>query len=237
MALIAFGSASPLPPEEQRSSTSGNAMKVAAASAPVVRPDGFYVGLALLLIVAGVVIGTWVQVAVRIPTPVELAAEISAFAVFYILAQALERISQFIDFALPQLGATGGKTKEAVLTKRDDAMATYLRSMAGQDAASAENAIDPATATADAQHDVDKVRTNRSLIFWAINSFLAAIGCGYLGLNILHAIGVANAPIWFDLSITALAIGGGTKPLNDLIGNLQKAKEEKQDPKQVITRV
>ena len=33
--------------------------------------------------------------------------------------------------------------------------------------------------------------------------------------------------------MTGLAIGGGTKPLHDLISNLQAAKEDKKDPKEM----
>jgi hypothetical protein len=35
-----------------------------------------------------------------------------------------------------------------------------------------------------------------------------------------------------DLLVTGLAIGGGTKPLHDLISNLQAAKIQKKDPSQ-----
>jgi hypothetical protein len=35
-----------------------------------------------------------------------------------------------------------------------------------------------------------------------------------------------------DLLVTGLAIGGGTKPLHDLISNLQAAKISKKDPSQ-----
>jgi hypothetical protein len=33
-----------------------------------------------------------------------------------------------------------------------------------------------------------------------------------------------------DILVTGLAIGGGTKPLHDLIGNLQASKDSKKDP-------
>ena len=35
-----------------------------------------------------------------------------------------------------------------------------------------------------------------------------------------------------DLLVTGLAIGGGTKPLHDLVSNLQAAKVRKKDPSQ-----
>ena len=39
---------------------------------------------------------------------------------------------------------------------------------------------------------------------------------------------------WVDLLVTGLAVGGGTKPLHDLVSNLQASKEAKKDPPQVI---
>jgi hypothetical protein len=51
----------------------------------------------------------------------------------------------------------------------------------------------------------------------------AGVGVGELG-----AIGVQAAPIWLDIVVTGLAIGSGTKPLHDLIKNIEKAKEGKE---------
>jgi hypothetical protein len=68
-----------------------------------------------------------------------------------------------------------------------------------------------------------------------------------LGLYLLHAVGLPEGswrggPFsaqglrrWVDLLVTGLAVGGGTKPLHDLISNLQASKEAKKDPPQVIS--
>ena len=65
---------------------------------------------------------------------------------------------------------------------------------------------------------------------WALASFLGIVIAAWVGLGLLHTVGVQDAPRWVDVVVTGLAIGGGTKPLHDLIGNLQASKESKSDP-------
>jgi len=55
-------------------------------------------------------------------------------------------------------------------------------------------------------------------------------GDGRLTGSLWSAAGVRHG---LDLLATGLAIGGGTKPLHDLIKNLQEAKNDKKDPPQV----
>ena len=45
----------------------------------------------------------------------------------------------------------------------------------------------------------------------------------------LNAAGIRHA---LDILVTGLAIGGGTKPLHDLISNLQAAKDNRKNPSQ-----
>ena len=56
------------------------------------------------------------------------------------------------------------------------------------------------------------------------------LAAGGLGLLLLHAIGLTKAPIWLDVLVTGLAIGSGTKPLHDLISNMQQSSGEKEQP-------
>lgn len=58
--------------------------------------------------------------------------------------------------------------------------------------------------------------------------------CGAFGVLLLSAIGL-DAPEWFDIVVTGLAIGSGTKPLHDLISNVQKAKDQREDPAETTT--
>ena len=96
--------------------------------------------------------------------------------------------------------------------------------------AKAKEAADVAAA---AQAAVEEERANSAVIMWALASFLGVLISAFLGLGLLHTVGVQDAPKWLDVVVTGLAIGGGTKPLHDLIGNLQASKDNKTDPADV----
>jgi len=72
------------------------------------------------------------------------------------------------------------------------------------------------------------VRHNRAVVMWAIASFLAMLASGSLGLMLLRSVGLTGAPAWADIFVTGLAIGSGTKPLHDLISNLQQSSSQKE---------
>lgn len=82
---------------------------------------------------------------------------------------------------------------------------------------------------ASAEHDLNVIRSNRAIFFFAMNTAIAAYVAANYGLLILTLIGIDNPNEWMDVSVTALAVGGGTKPLHDLITNIQKKKEESED--------
>jgi hypothetical protein len=70
-----------------------------------------------------------------------------------------------------------------------------------------------------------QAKANRAVIFPAFGFLLAVLLAEKLGLYFVHAVGVSNLSNEWDVIITALAIGGGTKPLHDAIKNIEKAKE------------
>ncbi len=77
-------------------------------------------------------------------------------------------------------------------------------------------------------NQVNAIRDDRTLFLWGFNVALASIACGLLGLSLLKTIGVVGIEPWVDTLVTGLAVGSGTKPLHDLISNIQKAKEDKE---------
>lgn len=70
-----------------------------------------------------------------------------------------------------------------------------------------------------------QAKANRAVIFPAFGFVLAVLLAEKLGLFYVQAIGVTDLSREWDIIITALAIGGGTKPLHDGIKRLEKAKE------------
>lgn len=68
-------------------------------------------------------------------------------------------------------------------------------------------------------------KANRAVVFPALGFIIAVIAAEVLGLYFLDAIGRNDVSKNLDVIVTALAIGGGTKPLHDLIKRIEKAKE------------
>lgn len=169
-----------------------------------------YLAIGFGLVILGVVLGYFITQSVQPPpfTPVE---GIGIFAVFYIFAQALER------FMEPVIGLVPAKKK--ALSERDIAIAE----------AKTKSTNDNLVKAADAQEQVNQARANMTVLSWGLTSLIAMLGSGYLGMYLLRAVGVAGAPVWLDIAITGLAVGAGTKPLHDLIKNIEKSKEEKED--------
>jgi len=168
------------------------------------------------LIVLGWLLGYWITTVVT-PAPFTPVEGISVFAVMYIFAQGLERLMD------PILSLYGGK-KEA-LKARDEASAEANKAHA------ASNLVK----LANAEEEVTQERANLAILAWGLASFLAMLGSGFLGMYLLRAVGLSSAPAWLDIPLTGLAIGGGTKPLHDLVKSVEKSKEEKEDKQSTKT--
>jgi hypothetical protein len=70
-----------------------------------------------------------------------------------------------------------------------------------------------------------QAKANRAVIFPALG-FVAGVWLAEkIGLFYLQAVGITSLSKTWDVVITALAIGGGTKPLHDAIKLIEKSKE------------
>jgi hypothetical protein len=193
----------------------------AASGAATVSAELRYQIVAAVLIVVGLLLG-WGLYEFVSTKPSQLAVGVSVFAVLYVLAQAIER---FIEPFSPLLGGvlSGGVSKGTLVKKRDTKLADAKNGVG----------VAPKKACADAQAELDLFRANASTLAFGIAAFLALIGSGYFGFLILNLIGLSGVAAWVDLLVTGLAVGGGTKPLHDLITNLKESKNNKQDPKEL----
>lgn len=200
-----------------------------AASSPesVVRADTRWVIFSLVLTVAGSLLAwllyTWIR-----PTPFDPRDGVGAFALLYVLAQVLERLYELFDPWVGKIGSTkdinnSGRRigKAEALKTRDEAVVQARLNAGGGEAA--EKA-------ARAQQVVDQIRENRIVAVWGVMSFLALIASGALGCLLVRAVASTDVPSFLDILITGLVIGGGTKPLHDLIVNISKSKNSKEDP-------
>jgi hypothetical protein len=186
-----------------------------------------------LAVIAIALVGCGVLNRLVNPIPFTVPAGVGVFAVFYAVTQGLERL-------LEPISALVYKTNDAVT----DRNRTLAQALSTSPTGNRQTAIQEAAA---AQATLDQRRADRAVIFWAVATVLAMAVSAALGLYLLHAVGLPEGswrggPFsaqglrrWVDLLVTGLAVGGGTKPLHDLISNLQASKEAKKDPPQVIS--
>jgi hypothetical protein len=225
MTVMAF----PAPPEDaaapggppaQPPITTISPGTVAAASGSAVAAQFIY-GL-----VAAIVFGAGLLIAVGLfgdaGGPVYTAAEgLGAFALFYVVAQACERLVEFIT---PVFDKIDGK---ANLVKQRDAAAA---------AASKDRSQTSAESAAKKQDDLDQLRENRRIITFGLTAALGMALCGYLEADFLNAVGVdfgtSTTSEWLRMAVTGLVIGGGSAKLHDLITNMTKKSAAQSDPEE-----
>jgi hypothetical protein len=188
-----------------------------AAAEPALTADFSYIAAGYALIAFGWLVA-WLLWKWRDPAGFMPPADVTVFAPLYIFAQAIERVlepfSKYLGAASPPAGNGPAKVK------KDAAMFNVLNAIASGDAETA----------AKWKTVVDPIRRNTAVITWAGATVLGTLASGVFGIFLLRAVGFAGMPEEVDMIITGLAIGSGTKPLHDLISNLQKAKENREDP-------
>jgi len=69
-------------------------------------------------------------------------------------------------------------------------------------------------------------RATRAIIFWALATLIALLVSAWARLYLLQLVGMQGAPRLMEISVSALVIGGGTKPLHDLITKIDKANKK-----------
>ena len=74
------------------------------------------------------------------------------------------------------------------------------------------------------KYEAKEVEQQRAIFIWGFSSFLAMVASAFLGVFLLHTIGVTSTPLPVDIVITGLVVGAGTKPLHDLIKRIEGGK-------------
>jgi hypothetical protein len=181
---------------------------------------GSYIVWSYIAIVIAAAVAAFMAIEIEAPTIV-VATGFTSFAVIYIVAQAIERFLQPIS-------EIWGKPEQVEEAKQTVAAKKSLVELAAQGDATQKAEKEEAVA----QKELDYRKLERATFFWAIASVLALLVCGALGLGLLQSVSQVdggNVKPWFqafDVIVTGLAIGAGTKPLHDLISAIQKAKEK-----------
>jgi hypothetical protein len=146
---------------------------------------------------------------------------ISVFAVFYLMAQFIERaVEPFSEMKL--------QTKPEAKLFSDTDTISDLRKMLKD---LSENKRDK-----EAEKKLDKYEAKRVFAFWGLNSFLGILLC-YFTVGLFEVVGVSFQPLavasrtitghTFDSILSGMIVGAGSKPLHDLIGYLEKQEKTK----------
>ena len=141
-----------------------------------------------------------------------IASEWSAFAGLFIVALAIERaLEPFTKYLGPDTAVLQQRRDEALV--KGDASDKAAR-----------------------QADLKRGRELTAVVVWGAATSLGFVLSSALNITLLQAIradGSGQPPFWADLLVTGLVLGAGTKPLHDLVTNLQKSKDSKGDPAEV----
>ncbi|WEK12352.1 MAG: hypothetical protein P0Y48_07615 [Candidatus Microbacterium phytovorans] len=178
-----------------------------------------YIVTTIILVVAGLVLGPILLTSSTITqTPVE---GIAAFAILYVLAQAIERVNQLLVPVLDRLLSAVSGAPTATDKKR-----TALTAVREQ--AAAMRGFGVSAYSADAQSEADEAVTTanieKALLTNGLAFLLAMLLVGLFKFSLLASLGYTNVPSVVDIVITATAIMGGSAGLGDLISKIQKSK-------------
>ena len=170
------------------------------------------VAAAMLAVAAAAVImwlayHSWIK-----PVPIHFVTGYVPYAGVVFMTAGLER---FLE-PLSQVLLPSEPAKQAAASSKSQAQA-----MGADPTKSADAVAVKATEAADAQAKADRLREQRSIIFWAIASICGLGISGGFGFFLLQSVSLTPVNSFLDLAITGLTIGAGTKPLHDLITSMQ----------------
>lgn len=196
--------------------------------------------------VAGVllaILGVW-WAATGDPSDVTYTAVegISVFAVLYVIAQAAERVTEWVVDLLSLLPKSPEQTKKEGLKEVRVANSTLNGNPTLADFGPQLGAADSVTLSAvveaaanrtsaaaetkkDAETKVDEARRDITFLAHGVSILVCALAVNWLNYGLFQHIGAAGVDGGLDRMFTALAAAGGTKALHELIGRFQKSKE------------
>ena len=135
----------------------------------------------------------------------------SALTGLFIMALAIER-------ALEPFSRKLGPDTTKLKAQRDEALA-------GGRAAGQKGRVP------EFQDAIEIQRRLTAVVTWGVATALGFLLCAVLNITLLQAVrasGSGQPPFWADLLVTGLVVGAGTKPLHDLVANIERGKRGKQ---------
>jgi hypothetical protein len=192
--------------------------------------------LGLLLIMIAIFLVCLLSLAGRGPVVViQLKEGISVFAVSYLMAQLIERVVE--PFSEKKLQANVTKTDGNTRALFGDTV--RIESLREKVVRIREKREPREKELEEKRLDeklIDKYNTKRVIAFWGLTSFLGILLC-YLTVGLFEIVGVSFQSLAIggrtitghtvDSILSGMIVGGGTKPLHDLIGYIEKEKNPK----------
>jgi hypothetical protein len=178
-----------------------------------------YIVATVVLVVVGLILGPIIASASTVAQ--NQVEGIAAFAILYVLAQAIERANQVLVPVFDRLVAA--VSKEPTATTKKQRGLTVLRAQAAAARGVAVGVFSADTQTEGAKTvttaDIEKALLTNGLAF-----LLAMLLVGLFKFSLLASLGYADVPALVDLILTATAIMGGASGLSDLVSKVQKTK-------------
>jgi len=193
---------------------------------------GWWILLAFVILAVGTALSYLVWRLVK-PTDFMPSSSYAVYAGLFVMALAIERILEpFSGLFLPQTKQK--KIKSDVTTTH----ARHTQAIAATNSTHEGTAVQAQQEAAAAQKDFHRSQGIRAVLMWATAAVLAMLACAALGIFLLRSVetpstakgrtasssvpGPAKNPNrLLDLLATGLVVGAGTKPLHDLISQIQ----------------
>jgi hypothetical protein len=196
-----------------------------------------YILVGIALIVLGVV---WVWFGPSTSVTYKPIEGISVFAALYLIAQAAERVTEWVGDLLSLNNSSPQQKKERALQQLRAANSTLNGNptLADFGAVAGGSAVVPGALTAlvkqnqsaveekeAAEAEVKETRREITFLAHGVSVVVCAVGVNALNYGVLRHIGAEGFNPAVDRLLTVIAAAGGTKGLHELIGRMQKAKE------------
>jgi hypothetical protein len=91
-------------------------------------------------------------------------------------------------------------------------------------------AADQKDSVAEHRRAIEMKRRLTAVVIWGAATGLAFLLCTKLNITLMQAVSADRSgqpPFWADLLVTGLVVGAGTKPLHDLVSNIERVKNSK----------
>lgn len=153
----------------------------------------------------------------------EVVQGVTIFAVVYFITQLIERIIELISDIHPLFKDTNKIAKlKKDIDRKDSQLREHLK-VEDTKACQHVNSEAEKSALEKKMDELDCLESSRKSRLWAVASGLGIIfSYTFIGLFALVGITIAIMPHWIDVLVSGIIIGGGSKPLHDLISNLEK---------------